>query len=135
MNKDEIILQRMAICDSCEHYDPRSKRCLKVAVPNDPTRLGSLFHPNGVKNLKSRCPIRKWDIELSRHAIEVQKLISIELSYDAKFNLTRIGINASNKLHWLQLIVNHFRNSNLPLPKNSEVLADLERIIKLPNNY
>lgn len=135
MNKDEIVEQRMSICRSCEHYNNKTNCCTRVAVRTDPTRLGKLDHPNGVFNLRSRCPIRKWDFIPSRHVHEIEKLIGTELTYETQLALTRNGLNQNTKLDWLWLIVKYYQNNNLTPPKNSEILSELTNIIKMGNNY
>lgn len=133
MIDDNLYAERLKLCQQCEHYLKDDNRCVKVAIPEDPTRRGKLDHPLGIGNPKTRCPIRKFDYVKSAHALLMQEYLPWELNDIQMYQLTKVGITERNLLAWVSYIYHEFSNRGQTLLR-SEIVNVLNRIRRINNN-
>lgn len=130
MNHTKLIEERLPICEACEFLGKKTKCCKKVAKSSSPILLGYIFHENGIKNPKARCPIGKWNYYPSTHAVAVEELIP--LTDDLRREITIKGINHNNELDITSKLFELSSTLGIVI-KRSEILAKLREIQKQPN--
>jgi len=133
MMDDKLYAERLKICHQCEHCLIDDNRCLKVAIPQDPTRRGKLNHPSGIGNSKTRCPIRKFNYIKSAHALAMQEYLPWELNDIQMYQLTKVGVTEQNLLAWVSYIYQEFLSRGQTL-KRSEIVNRLNKIRRINNN-
>ncbi len=133
MIDDKLYAERLKICHQCEHCLIDENRCVKVAIPTDPTRRGKFDHPQGLGNPKTRCPIGKFNYIKSQHAIKLQEYLPWELNDTQLYLLTHAGITERNILAWMTYIHDRFQELGLTI-KRSEIATKLITIKQTNNN-
>jgi hypothetical protein len=130
MRQAKLIEERLPICEACEFLEGKSKCCKKVAKANHPVLLGYIFHENGIKNPKARCPIGKWNYYPSSHATEVEAIIP--LTDILRREITLKGITANNELTFTTKLFARSNLLGLPISR-SQILIKLREIRLKPN--
>lgn len=130
MNEIKLVEERLPICEACEFLEKKTKCCRKVAKANNPILLGYIYHANGIKNPKARCPIGKWNYYPSSHSVQMNELIP--LTEVLCREITIKGFTNNNELAFVTKLFNRSEFLGLNI-KRSEILDKIREIKSKPN--
>jgi hypothetical protein len=130
MNEATLIAERLPICEACEFLNQKTKCCKRVARKDHPTLLGYIYHANGIKNPKARCPEGKWDYYPSNHSKEME--VIIPLTDILRREITIKGFTKNNELTFTTKLFNRSEFLGLGI-KRSEILSKIREIRLKPN--